>query len=242
MLFSCTGAAAAARVLFTTICCGDRCHVQPKAFAEGELSRLHELIEQVPLATVVSHSAQGLQASHLPLLLVREEGEFGTLYGHFARGNPQWRELTDAAEALLIFQGAEGYVSPSFYPSKAEHGKVVPTWNYQAVHAHGRVEVFDERQRLLTLVSRLSERHERSRAQPWAVDDAPANYIDSMLGAIVGLPCRFSVCTASTSSARTRIRAISPACRLGCNNRRGRLSRAWLHVWQICQPTSPNDH
>lgn len=108
---------------------------------------------------MVSHGGAGLLASHLPVLLAREEGEFGTLYGHFARANPQWRELSDGGEALLIFQGAEAYVSPSFYPSKAEHGKVVPTWNYQAVHAYGRAELFDERERLLALVSRLSQRH-----------------------------------------------------------------------------------
>ncbi|MHA6491852.1 FMN-binding negative transcriptional regulator [Pseudomonas borbori] len=158
----------------------------PKTFAEDDLGVLHGLIEQVGLATVVSHGEQGLQASHLPLLLVREEGEFGTLYGHFARANPQWRALAAGNEALSIFQGADGYVSPGFYPSKATHGKVVPTWNYQSVHVYGQAEVFDEPQRLLALVSRLSEQHERGRAQPWAVGDAPAEYIDSMLRAIVG--------------------------------------------------------
>lgn len=158
----------------------------PKTFVEDDLRSLHDLIEQTPLASVVSHGGAGLLASHLPVLLAREEGEFGTLYGHFARANPQWRELSDGGEELLIFQGAEAYVSPSFYPSKAEHGKVVPTWNYQAVHAYGRAELFDERERLLALVSRLSQRHEQGRAQPWAVSDAPAEYIDSLLRAIVG--------------------------------------------------------
>ncbi|MBM7063399.1 FMN-binding negative transcriptional regulator [Pseudomonas sp. UL073] len=157
----------------------------PSAFAQTDLPSLHALIEATPLATLVSHDVQGLQASHLPLLLVREEGEFGTLYGHFARANPQWRSLA-GQEALLLFQGAEAYVSPSFYPSKAQHGKVVPTWNYQAVHAYGTVETFDDRERLLALVSRLSAHHEQSRAQPWAVSDAPADYIDSMLRAIIG--------------------------------------------------------
>ncbi|MDT4859670.1 Protease synthase and sporulation protein PAI 2 [compost metagenome] len=158
----------------------------PKAFAEDDLGTLHDLIEQTPLVTLISHGRAGLQASHLPLLLKRDEGRFGTLYGHFARANPQWRELAEGGEALLIFQGAEGYVSPNFYPSKAEHGKVVPTWNYQAVHVYGCAELFDERERLLALVSCLSERHEQGRAQPWAVSDAPADYIDSMLRAIVG--------------------------------------------------------
>lgn len=158
----------------------------PKAFAVTELDELQRMISASRLALLVSHGEQGLLASHLPLLLVPDEGEFGTLYGHFARANPQWRELQGGAEALVVFQGDEAYVSPSFYPSKAEHGKVVPTWNYQAVHAYGRAEVFDERERLLALVSALSERHEQTRAQPWAVSDAPAEYIEPMLRAIVG--------------------------------------------------------
>jgi transcriptional regulator len=158
----------------------------PKAFAVSELAELHGLIEHSGVATLVSQGEHGLQASHLPLLLAPGEGEFGTLYGHFARANPQWRALADGAEVLVVFQGAEAYVSPSFYPAKAEHGKVVPTWNYQAVHAHGRAEVFDQRERLLALVSALSDKHEQRRERPWAVSDAPSEYIDSMLRAIVG--------------------------------------------------------
>lgn len=158
----------------------------PKAFAVSELAELHGLIEHSGVATLVSQGEHGLQASHLPLLLAPGEGEFGTLYGHFARANPQWRALADGAEVLVVFQGTEAYVSPSFYPAKAEHGKVVPTWNYQAVHAHGRAEVFDERERLLALVSALSDKHEQRRERPWAVSDAPADYIDSLLRAIVG--------------------------------------------------------
>lgn len=158
----------------------------PRAFAESDPATLHRLIERSPLATLVSQGEHGLQASHLPLLLVADEGPFGTLYGHFARANGQWRDLAAGAEALVIFQAGEAYVSPGYYPSKAEHGKVVPTWNYQAVHARGRVEVFDQRERLLELVGRLSAHHEQGRARPWAVSDAPAAYIDSMLRAIVG--------------------------------------------------------
>lgn len=158
----------------------------PKAFAVNELAELHGLIEHSGVATLVCQGEQGLQASHLPLLLAPGEGEFGTLYGHFARANPQWRALADGAEVLVVFQGVEAYISPSFYPAKTEHGKVVPTWNYQAVHAHCRAEVFDERERLLALVSALSDKHEQRRERPWAVSDAPSEYIDSMLRAIVG--------------------------------------------------------
>jgi transcriptional regulator len=164
----------------------------PAAFRQDDLPTLHAQIQANGLAIVTSSGAQGLQASHLPLLLAPDEGEFGTLYGHFARANPHWRDLASGAEVLVVFSGADAYVHPGWYPAKAEHGKVVPTWNYIAVHAWGQAEVFDEPGRLLQLVSRLSDRHEQGRAQPWAVDDAPRDYIESMLRAIVGfaLPIR----------------------------------------------------
>ena len=158
----------------------------PAAFRQDDLATLHQQMRATRLPTLVSHGAQGLLASHLPLLLDADEGPYGTLYGHFAKANPQWRDLAEGSPALVIFQGAEAYISPSWYAAKAEHGKVVPTWNYQAVHAHGRAEVFDERERLLALVSALSDKHEQRRERPWAVSDAPADYIDSMLRAIVG--------------------------------------------------------
>jgi transcriptional regulator len=158
----------------------------PSAFTEEDVLQLHQQILNTRLAVLVTHGAQGLQASHLPLLLSAEQGPNGTLYGHLARANPQWQELEAGAEALVIFAGADAYVSPSFYPSKAEHGKVVPTWNYVAVHAYGSAEVFSDAHRLRNLVSALTDRHEVGRAQPWKVDDAPAHYIDGMLKAIVG--------------------------------------------------------
>ncbi len=158
----------------------------PAAFRQDDLAELHRQIADSRLATLVSHAADGLQASHLPLLLVPEEGPFGTLYGHFARANPHGRVLAEGGSALAVFSGPDAYVSPSWYPAKAEHGKVVPTWNYIAVHAQGRAEVFDEPARLLDLLARLSDRHEAGRAQPWALGDAPREYIDAMLRAIVG--------------------------------------------------------
>ncbi|WP_248799083.1 FMN-binding negative transcriptional regulator [Pseudomonas sp. MWU13-2105] len=158
----------------------------PSAFSEQDLLTLQQHIQGTRLATLVTHGKLGLQAIHVPLLLRPEQGPNGTLYGHLARANPQWRELAEGGEVLVIFPGADAYVSPSFYPSKAEHGKVVPTWNYVAVHAYGEAEVFDDAERLLNLVSALTDRHEASRDKPWKVADAPAPYIDSMLKAIVG--------------------------------------------------------
>ena len=158
----------------------------PRAFALDDLPELQQLMHHTRLAQLVTFGEQGLLASHLPLLLNPDEGPNGTLYGHLARANRQWQDLQNGSEALVIFAGAEAYISPAFYPAKAEHGKVVPTWNYLAVHAYGQPQVFTDAERLLTLVSALTDRHEGGRAQPWTVSDAPADYIDGMLKAIVG--------------------------------------------------------
>ncbi len=164
----------------------------PSAFRQDDLAELHAQLQASPLALLTSAGAAGVQASHLPLLLAPDEGEFGTLYGHFARANPHWRDLQGSAEALAVFSGPDAYISPGWYPAKAEHGKVVPTWNYIAVHARGPVELIEEPEHLLQIVSRLSDQHENGRERPWAVSDAPREYIDSMLRAIVGfaLPIR----------------------------------------------------
>ncbi|MFJ3116682.1 FMN-binding negative transcriptional regulator [Pseudomonas protegens] len=158
----------------------------PRAFVDEDLARLQQLILGSRLATLVTWGTLGLQASHLPLLLDPGQGANGTLYGHLAKANPQCAELAAGAEALVIFTGEDAYVSPSFYPSKAEHGKVVPTWNYVAVHAYGQPEVFSDPERLLKVVGGLTERHEAGRPQPWQVTDAPADYLEGMLRAIVG--------------------------------------------------------
>jgi len=164
----------------------------PASFRQDDLGELHRQIRAMPFALLTSAGTDGVRASHLPLLLEPDEGELGTLYGHFARANPHWRELREGSEALAVFSGPDAYISPSWYPAKAEHGKVVPTWNYIAVHARGPVQLIEERDSLLRIVSRLSDRHEASRPQPWAVGDAPADYLDAMLRAIVGfaLPIR----------------------------------------------------
>ena len=139
------------------------------------------------LAVLVSHGEQGLLATHLPVLVDTAEGEFGTVYAHLARANRQWQDLEQGGEALLVFPGADAYVSPSYYPSKADNPKVVPTWNYLAVHAYGPADVIHEAEPLLAIVSRLTDRHEQGRSEPWKVTDAPADYLDGMLRAIVGV-------------------------------------------------------
>lgn len=164
---------------------------RPAAFRQDDLTALHAQIDSTGLALLTSNGPAGLQATHLPLLLAAEEGEFGTLYGHFARTNPHWQDLA-GQEALAVFAGPDAYVHPGWYPGKAEHGQVVPTWNYIAVHAWGQVETFDDPARLRELLTRLTARHEAGRPRPWALDDAPAEYLERMLRAIVGfaLPIR----------------------------------------------------
>jgi transcriptional regulator len=161
----------------------------PPAFREDDPAVLHAVMRAARLAVLVSATADGgaPDATHLPLLLDAAEGPHGTLYGHLAKANPHWRALAAGGPARAIFPGPEAYVSPSLYASKAEHGKVVPTWNYVAVHAIGPVEIIEDPARLHALVSRLTDHHEAPRAQPWAVDDAPAPFVASQLKGIVGV-------------------------------------------------------
>jgi transcriptional regulator len=158
----------------------------PPAFREDDPKLLHAMIKDARLASLVTATAEGLIATPLPLFLVPDEGEHGTLYGHVAKANPQWRS-EPIGEALAIFSGPDAYVSPAWYASKREHGKVVPTWNYTAVHAYGVAEFFDDAARLLEVVTRLTDMHEHSRADAWAVTDAPPEFIASQLKGIVGI-------------------------------------------------------
>lgn len=160
---------------------------RPPAFAEDDPARLAEILATAGLATLVSQIDGRLVADPLPMLHDPSRGRFGTLTCHLARANPQADPAFDGREALVIFSGPDAYVSPGWYPSKAETGRVVPTWNYVTVQAHGRVRRFDDPDRLLTLVRALTERHEAGRATSWAVDDAPADFIRAQLKGIVGL-------------------------------------------------------
>jgi transcriptional regulator len=159
----------------------------PRHFDESRVDVLHGLIHAHPLGALVTLTAGGLDANHIPFEVDPEPAPFGTLRGHVARANPVWRDLTPDVEALVIFQGPDIYVSPAWYPTKQETGKVVPTWNYAVVHAHGRPRFIDDREWLRVFVTALTNRHESGRPDPWQVTDAPADYVESMLGAIVGL-------------------------------------------------------
>lgn len=159
----------------------------PASFRENDLDALHALMRAHPLGLLVSQGAGGLQASPLPFLLYAGEGSHGTLRAHLARANPHWRELADAAECLVTFQGADAYVTPAWYPSKAATGKAVPTWNYAAVHAWGKPTVTEDTAWLRRQLDDLTRLHEGIRPAPWSPADAPADYIAAQLQAIVGI-------------------------------------------------------
>ena len=168
----------------------------PKHFAETDISVMHELVRAFPLATVVTQGADGLEANHVPLHLDATAGPNGTLRGHVARANPLAVDATTIEakagprvnrKILVIFKGPDCYISPSNYATKAEHGKVVPTWNYAAVHAYGELRLIDDADWLLTQLHALTAEQEGGLPRPWAVDDAPADYIEKMLGAVVGI-------------------------------------------------------
>jgi transcriptional regulator len=159
----------------------------PSRFAETRPDVLRGLIHQHPLATLVTHGADGLAADHIPFEIgaPTDAAPLGVLRAHVARANPLWRLA--GTGVLAIFQGPSAYISPSLFAEKAISGKVVPTWNYATVHASGTLTAIEDAAWLLALVNRLTDRHEAARAAPWAVDDAPRPYIDAMINAIVGV-------------------------------------------------------
>lgn len=164
----------------------------PAHFREDRLPVLNDAIHQARLATLVTLGDDGLDASHVPVVLDATTGPYGVIEGHLSRANPQWRSANPAAAALAIFTGPDAYITPSWYPAKQQTGRVVPTWNYVAVHAHGHMEFFDDSAQLLALVTRLTDRHEAGRPAPWAVSDAPDDYIQTLLKGVIGFRLRIS--------------------------------------------------
>jgi transcriptional regulator len=159
----------------------------PKNFEETDKAVLHALIRSHPLGAWVTPGEGGLIANHIPFLLHADRGANGTLVGHVARANPVWKAFSRTLTSVVIFQGPEAYVTPSWYLSRKEHGKVVPTWNYAVVHAHGIPTAIEDREWLLRHVTELTASHESGEAAPWKVSDAPADFIQTMLAAIVGI-------------------------------------------------------
>jgi transcriptional regulator len=159
----------------------------PEHFSEHRLPVLQQAIASAGLANLITMGAGSLIASPVPLMLDPEAGPYGTLIGHLARGNPQWRASDNSVQALAIFMGPDAYISPSYYETKRMTGKVVPTWNYVTIHAYGTVSFSEDTEDLLQIVTRLTARHEAGRAAPWAVSDASPAFTQSQLKGIVAL-------------------------------------------------------
>ena len=162
----------------------------PAHFAQTDSAEISALIRRVALAELITWTGRSIEASTIPMLFDEDAGDRGALLGHFARGNTQWKTFDATAEALAIFRGDDAYVSPSWYASKAVHGRVVPTWNYLTVHVHGPLIVHDDREWKRRFLERLTATHEADRPEPWSITDAPQQYIEAQLRAVVGVELR----------------------------------------------------
>ena len=179
----------------------------PPAFREDDLSRLHAHIEAIGFATLVTVGSDGPLVSHMPMLLDAGAAPQGRLIGHLARANPQWKTSDFGKPALAIFMGPDTYVSPSWYPTKKDHGRVVPTWNYHVVHVRGLVELFEAPDELKTHVEALSNRHEGRFAVPWRISDAPDDFIQRQLKGIVGLRLQIASIEGKAKLSQNRVEA-----------------------------------
>ena len=179
----------------------------PAHFKQDDAAALHETMRRIGFVSLVTTAANGLVATQAPVLFDSAEGEHGVLRGHIARANMQWNSSLPDAEALAIFTGPNAYISPNWYAAKREHGRVVPTWNYIAIHAYGRVSFSEDRDLLFNIVTRLTEKHEASFERPWKVSDAPADYIENMLKAIVAFELKISRIESSWKLSQNRSEA-----------------------------------
>lgn len=164
----------------------------PRQFAEPRVEELHRIMREHALAMLVTQTATGLDAHHLPFLLDPEQGACGRLLAHVARANPLWRELTDGSTVLVVFRGAHGYITPNWYPGKHETHRRVPTWNYEVVHAHGTLHIRDDEKFVRGVVGRLTRQHEAGQAHPWKMSDAPPDFLAEQLSQIVGIEVRLT--------------------------------------------------
>lgn len=156
-------------------------------FAESQPEELYRIVRENPLGMLVTHTRSGLEAHHLPFVFEADRGPHGALIAHVARANPVWRDVQNGDSVLVVFRGVQGYISPNWYPSKREHHRHVPTWNYEIVHAHGSITVLDDEKAVRSMVAKLTRQSEASEPVPWKMGDAPAHYIAEELRHIVGI-------------------------------------------------------
>lgn len=159
----------------------------PEHFSAPSTDAMLRLVRQHPLGVLFTNGESGLDANHIPFEWAAAPGVLGALHAHVARNNPVWTDVRNGDEVLVVFRGEEAYISPSWYPSKQEHHKQVPTWNYKVVHAHGRITIRDDERYVRGLVAKLTRAHEALEPKPWKMTDAPKEYIASMMLAIVGI-------------------------------------------------------
>lgn len=159
----------------------------PSHFAEDRPEELHRIIRQHPLGVFVTQGADGLDANHIPFELDPAAGPHGRLWAHVARANPVWQSCPDGSAVMVVFRGAQSYISPNWYPNKHETHREVPTWNYEVVHAHGVLTILDDERFVRRVVAQLTKRHEATEPKPWKMGDSTPEYIDSMLQNIVGI-------------------------------------------------------
>ncbi|MFM5417390.1 FMN-binding negative transcriptional regulator [Aeromonas veronii] len=159
----------------------------PPYFATDDPEALHKLMQAHPLGALITHGERGLDANHLPFELDTESGKHGVLRAHIARNNPLWQEARDGDEVLVIFKAADAYISPNWYPSKKAHHQQVPTWNYSVVHAHGRIQIRDDARFVRRLLANLTRHHEAGEPTPWKMADAPRDYLEAKVAAVVGI-------------------------------------------------------
>ena len=176
----------------------------PGSFREQDVGRMHALMRERPLGTLVSHGSSGLFASPVPFLVDAREDGLGVLRAHMARANPHWQILAEGGECLVLFHGEQGYVSPAWYPSKAQAGHVVPTWNYVLVEARGKAKVIEGVAWLESQVADLTRCHEGVRSAPWQLGDAPEAYLAMQLKAIVGVEIRVTALTGKWKLSQNR--------------------------------------
>ena len=176
----------------------------PAHFAETRPEELHRVIREHPLGMLVTPGEAGMDADHVPFEFDPEAGAHGVLTAHVARANPLWQRCPTGTQVMVVFRGAQAYISPSWYPSKHEAHRQVPTWNYEAVHVHGTLTVRDDERFVRGLVARLTRRHEATEPQPWKMGDAPPDYIDSMLRNIVGIEIAVTTMTGKSKLSQNK--------------------------------------
>ncbi|MEP7029152.1 MAG: FMN-binding negative transcriptional regulator [Candidatus Eisenbacteria bacterium] len=213
----------------------------PRRYEVTDLGTLHEFVREHPLGAWIRQQDGELVADHIPFLLEPSKGEFGTLYGHVARANPAWKALAPDRPSLVLFQGADAYVTPTWYPGKSEHGRVVPTWNYAVVHATGVARAIDDAEWLREHVGRMTDTQERNEALPWRVSDAPEEYVRKMVEGIVGVEIPLTRLVGKWKVSQNRDDADRAGVIAGLTGRGDDASRAMAAMVRAHAPRGPED-